>query len=102
MTPASDLIDHFKLDAKIYPDRTHHISYTSDHARGLRKVKVEKIWRRNKKLGQGGFGAVWLEVEQEGETRATRAVKEVSKNNGLPHQIDYKKELLAMAKLSKV
>ncbi|KAI9874609.1 MAG: hypothetical protein M1830_009566 [Pleopsidium flavum] len=101
MASASDLIDHFKLDAQVYPDRTHHTFYTSDHARGRRKVKVEKVWHKHKKLGQGGFGAVWLEVEHEGKIKAERAVKEIPKNNGLSCQIDYKRELLAMAKFSK-
>ncbi len=99
MTQASDLIDHFKLDTQFYPDRTHHTSYKSDPARGRRRVKVEEIWHRRKKLGQGGFGAVWLEVEHEGKIRA---VKEIPRNSGLSYQIDYRRELLAMAKLTKV
>jgi len=60
-------------------------------------VKTEKRWTKQKDLGFGGFGEVWLEKNQFG---GTRAVKGVKKNRSA--DVDYDKELLAMAKLSKV
>src|ERR1700734_1658198 len=80
-----------------------HAEYVSNPARGLRKVKVEKRWYRQGNIGHGGFGAVWLEVQREGESiRAQRAVKEINKGRMKAMNIDYRTELLALAKLSKV
>ena len=103
MTSASDLIDHFKLDAQRFPDYTLQTSYTSEPARGLRKVVVRKKWYRDKAIGHGTFGTVWLEVDQgEGEIAAKRAVKEILKARMQEFKVDYRRELLALAKLSKV
>ena len=63
----------------------------------LKKVKGIR-WTRERELGRGIFGAVWLEVGRLGEHRA---VKEVEKKY-LPSGLAFKRELLAMAKLSKV
>jgi hypothetical protein len=99
----SDLINHFKLDAEYFSDHILHTEYVSDPARGLRKVKVEKRWYRQTNIGHGGFGAVWLEVRREGESiKAQRAVKEINKGRMKAVKIDYRTELLALAKLSKV
>lgn len=99
MSSISDLIDHFKLDTQFYDNYTQHIFRQSDSARGQRRVKVKKRWYRRDKIGQGGFGTVWREEEQAGEVRA---VKEIPRQGPLQSRIDYQKELLAMAKLSKV
>jgi hypothetical protein len=99
---SSDLIDHFKLDAQYFSDHILHTEYVSDPARGLRKAKVEKRWYRQGNIGHGGFGAVWLEVQREGESiKAHRAVKEIHKGRMKAVNIDYRTELLALAKLSK-
>ena len=63
----------------------------------LKKVKGVR-WVREKELGRGSFGVVWLEKGTSGEQRG---VKEVDKKY-LPSDFDYKRELLAMARLSKV
>lgn len=60
-------------------------------------MRTEKRWTKESELGYGTFGEVWLEKNQIGEARAVKGVKK-RKNT----QIDYYKELLAMAKLSKV
>ena len=60
-------------------------------------VKDEKRWTKQEDLGCGAFGEVWLEKNQAGGTRAVKRVKK-SRHIG----IDYRKELLALAKLSKV
>jgi hypothetical protein len=103
MSTSSDLIDHFKLDVEFCKGYVSHTSYTSDHAKGLRKKKVEKKWCRVRNIGEGACGTVWLEVDQEEEDVATkRAVKEIRKSRMRMFQIDIKRELLAMTKLSKV
>lgn len=100
---SSDLIDHFKLDAEYFSDHILHTEYVSDPARGLRKVKVEKRWYRQGNIGHGGFGAVWLEEQREGRSiKAQRAVKEIHKGHMEAVNIDYRRELLALAKLSRV
>ena len=103
LASASDLIDHFKLEAEHFSDYILHTEYFSDPVRGLRKVKVEKRWYRQQNTGRGGFGTVWLEVQRDnlGGT-AQRAVKEIDKNYMQAVKLDYQRELLALAKLSKV
>ena len=96
---ASDLIDHFRLEAEILPGYTRHVSFRSDPAQGRRKVRIEKRWRTEKELGTGGCAVVTLEAEEKGDRRA---VKAISKSFCLEARIDYKKELYAMIKLSRV
>jgi hypothetical protein len=101
--PASELIEHFKLDAQYHHDYTLQVSYAPNPAQGFRKVRVEKRWQREKPLGFGTFGTVWLEVSREGEgVTAERAVKELRKGFLRQVGVDYGRELLALAKLSKV
>ena len=105
MTSSEDLIEHFRLTADIFPNYTKHTYHKSDRARNQRKVTVEEIWRRQRLLGQGGYGLVWLEVkdQNESEGKSERAVKEIRKGSSQSSNVKYyQKEVLAMAKLSKV
>ena len=54
------------------------------------------VWTRCEELGRGSFGVVWLEKARDGERRALKEVEKKYLN------FDYNRELLAMAKLSKV
>lgn len=85
----TELIASLQLD---FPSRIH-----SDRRLVLKKVKGIR-WTRERELARGMFGAVWLEVGRFGEHRA---VKEVEKKY-LPSGLAFERELLAMAKLSKV
>jgi hypothetical protein len=96
-TTVSDLVDHFKLEIEFHQDCTLEITRTLQYNRGRRMIKDEKRWTKQEDLGCGTFGEVWLEKNQSG---GTRAIKRVKKNKSIG--IDYYKELLAMAKLSKV
>jgi hypothetical protein len=98
--PRQDLVEHFRFDAEFSNNCVKHVFLKSDRIRGLRKVKVVETWRREKKIGEGGFGNVWLEVEDEKATQ--RAVKQIQKTRITSSRIDYQRELLAMATLSKV
>lgn len=105
MASSGDLIEHFRLTADILPNYTKHTFYKSDRARGQRKVTVEEIWRRQKTIGRGSHGLIWLEVKEQGkwEVESERAVKEVRKSGRLSASVSYyQKEILAMATLSKV
>lgn len=103
MSPASDLLDHFKLDAEVFPEYTLHTSYRTNRTRGLRKEKVETRWNRQRSIGQGSFGEVWLEVKFQGTGAATdkRAVKIINKIQMRTLKIDYRREISALAKFSK-
>ena len=87
---------HFKIDAEVLHDRTRQVSYISDQARGIRRQKIVEEWIRQERLGAGANGEVFLERSNFGKLRA---VKEVRRSGDLS---DYLKELLAMARLSKV
>ena len=103
MSTQSDLIDYFKLDAVYNPDTnsTREVTQTSDRAHFKRQVTIIKEWKRSTKLGSGAYGIVWLERNHEGEE--FRAVKEIPKGTpSTPLTIDYKRELLALSRLSKV
>jgi hypothetical protein len=95
---SSDLIEHFKLDAQVHNDHTVHI----EPARGMRRAKIEKKWYREKYLGHGAFGDVWLEAQRDADHVTKRAVKLIQKRRMQTVGIDYRRELLALAKLSRV
>ena len=99
MDTSLDLVDHFKLEAEQLPEYTQHTHYKSDRLRGLRRLKIVKRWRKKHDIGEGAFGIVWLEVEEDG---SERAVKAISRRLCSYSNIDYMKELAAMAVLSKV
>ena len=99
MDTSLDLVDHFKLEVEQLPEYTQHTHYKSDRSHGLRRLKIVKRWRKKHDIGQGAYGIVWLEVEEDG---SERAVKAISKRQCSYDKIDYKKELAAMAILSKV
>jgi hypothetical protein len=93
----SDLVNHFKLETVFRQDCTLEITRTIQSGRGRRAAKTEKKRTKQEHLGGGTFGEVWLEKDQFGTTRAVKDIKK-KRNTG----VDYYKELLAMANLSKV
>lgn len=97
-----DLLDHFRQEAIVTEQHTTHIELRTYRSQGRRQVQVETRWIRDKIIGSGAFGDVWLESRQkEDDVRAMRAVKVISKHRMQDCNIDYKKELLALAKFSK-
>ncbi|KAK2761291.1 hypothetical protein FQN54_001813 [Arachnomyces sp. PD_36] len=104
MTPSSsrDLLEHFRQDVVVTSECAIHIEYRSDQARGIRKEKVEKRWDRKQRIGFGSYGEVWLEVNSEKESEVEkRAVKVIDKGRLESLKVDFRKELLALAKFSK-
>ncbi|KAL8855550.1 MAG: hypothetical protein Q9178_007819, partial [Gyalolechia marmorata] len=97
MPPVSDWVTVTELNAHLSPDSqlTKHIYYTSRP--GQRKVRLEEHWARQRELGRGGFGAVYLEQCVKGDKQGRiRAVKEIQKSTGG----NYNRELEAIALFS--
>ncbi|AEO68182.1 uncharacterized protein THITE_2117605 [Thermothielavioides terrestris NRRL 8126] len=96
-----DLVIHSKLEAVVQGDFVRHSFPRRGRLGREWKVVVTETWKRKARLGSGGFGTVWLEECQEpasGSSPRCRAVKEImvgSKSN-----LDYARELLAIAKFS--
>ena len=99
MDASLDMVDHFRCEAVFDRGITRHTWHTSDPKRKIRRVKVVREWTTTQELGAGGFGTVWLQMEAGGDERA---VKSISKSSCQWNGIDYRRELLAMSKLSRV
>ena len=107
MSVSSDLVNYFKLTVSldtIDSETTIETTQTSDRAKGLRQVRVVKRWKKEKEIGRGSFGNVWLEYEED-HPNIRRAVKKISKGGGTSRSlvnVDYNRELFALGSLSKV
>ncbi|OQE13507.1 hypothetical protein PENFLA_c047G06958 [Penicillium flavigenum] len=108
MARIPDLIRDFKLETYFLPDctvETVHRFQESDSASGQRLVTRLEHWRRQRRVGNGGFGSVWLEKCIQGgrpgdiQDGAVRAVKQIDKDTRFG-SIDYNRELEAIAKFS--
>ncbi|KAF7544868.1 hypothetical protein G7Z17_g9615 [Cylindrodendrum hubeiense] len=98
----SDLVRDSQLTTRFLPGgATQHAIYSTPVQSGRRRrIRVEETWRREKELGNGTFGRVWLEGCVAGPaTGKLRAVKEIDKNSAVSF-IDYSRELEAVAKFS--
>lgn len=96
MTPVPDLVQLSKLEVYPHsdPEYTQHVRYVSGSTATQRRVRQEEKWKREKKLGRGGYGTVWLERCVQGDRKSeVWAVKEVPKH-GSSH---YLRELEAIA-----
>ncbi|KAK7740007.1 hypothetical protein SLS62_011178 [Diatrype stigma] len=98
---ASDLVQDAKLQTSFRGNITQHTYYTSMASTRRRKVRVDEIWKRQRELGNGTYGRVWLEVCLIGPKQGEyRAVKEVFKEPDAGRKIEYEKELEAIMKFS--
>ena len=61
------VIGYHRLDTKFF---TGH----SDASQGRRRLKVVEKWYRDRELGRGGFGTVFLERSGKGECRAVKVI----------------------------
>ena len=99
MTSLDLVIDYHRLDTEFFKGYVRHTTFHSDASQGGRQLKVVKKWYRDRELGRGSFGTVFLERSGKVEQRAVKEIAK-DKNSGTP--IDYKRELMAMAVLAKV
>jgi hypothetical protein len=101
--PTSERILLQKLDADISANlelTTHRYTVRG----GQEVVHYQSVFKRQSRLGRGGFGEVWLEQCVSGhQVGALRAVKHLQKPTtmlGQVQQIDYRQELDAIARFS--
>lgn len=81
-----DLVLDTRLASDVGVDLTVHAYTRSDPSLGRRLQRVEEHWQRDRMLGSGGFGTVWLERCVAGERVGTlRAVKEIRREVGDSH-----------------
>lgn len=99
----SDLVNEAKLPTKLGPDDTWihtFLESTSASGRRPRRREREEIWKKKRHLGIGIFGTIWLEECESGDQSKLRAVKEVRKYAPGLKEVDYSRELEAIAKFS--
>ncbi|CAH0004472.1 unnamed protein product [Clonostachys byssicola] len=94
----SDLVHDSKIETVVNGTCTEHIYHEpgrSLHERNKRRVER---WEREGTLGKGSFGVVYQERCRGSDK--VRAVKEISKSVAAGEQLDYYRELEAIAKFS--
>lgn len=75
MTSRPPHYNRYKIESEFGTDAVTHHTFKTDLRTGQRRVKVETTWVRERKLGTGTFGEVYLEQEQEsGELRAVKVI----------------------------
>ena len=102
MARVPDLVRDSKLVSRIVPGGAIHTHYESGNGSFRRRpVPREEHWKREKKIGRGAFGNVWLESCTKGQGQVQlRAVKEIATGGPGLKGPDYNRELEAIAKFS--
>ena len=99
MARLPDLVQDSKLETKfIHGDiiETVHTYYERDPSQ-RRLVSRSEHWQRQGRIGDGGFGTVWLEKCTKGfRDIQVRAIKRIEVSG----RVDYNRELEAIAKFS--
>ncbi|CAG8000680.1 unnamed protein product [Penicillium olsonii] len=99
MSRIPDIVRDFKLRTQFQDGNaeTIHTYHESDLAAGRRVVVRLEHWQRQREIGSGSYGQVWLEkCTKGGRTVNVRAVKQVPTNG----HIDYHRELEAITRFS--
>jgi len=96
----SDLVRDSKLEAAVSNTGTLHVIHWSSRSARRRRVRIEERWLRDGCLGRGAFGTVYRERCEHGGQVKLRAVKEIKKSVVAGEEIDYTRELEAVAKFS--
>ncbi|KAK3169499.1 hypothetical protein OEA41_008882 [Lepraria neglecta] len=96
-----DSVQDAELQTRFHPESTVHIYTETGPTVRERAILREEHWKRQKFIGGGSFGNVWLERCVQGRREVgLRAVKEVIKSPHDSKQIDYNRELEAISKFS--
>lgn len=98
-----ELVADMKIRVEFRTDLVYRYTFESSNTPGEygRRKPREDVWAKEKTIGQGSFGSVWLHRCLNDQTQL-QAVKMVSKQDLArgPSGIDYNKELEAIAKFS--
>lgn len=97
---ASDLVRDSKIETEWLDSCLRHVFYESGPSARLRRICREERWVRQKFVGRGAFGNVYLEQCEVGSSQKLRAVKEIKKSVIPGEELDYMRELEAVAKFS--
>ena len=93
MNPVSDLVRISKLETQFLSD-PQYIQHTVHISRTVRKTEK---WKRERVLGRGGSGIIWLDRcvqgDSKGEVRAVKKIQKLEDGN-------YSRELEAIALFS--
>ncbi|KAL9084942.1 MAG: hypothetical protein Q9165_007808 [Trypethelium subeluteriae] len=99
MQTVPDLVRDSKLETRHTGGHTIHRYLEASSSR--RRVLREEYWKRDKELGHGSFGRVWLEKcvkgSNEGQLRAVKMVPNFSNSSSA---VDFRRESEAVAKFS--
>lgn len=95
MTSKTD-IEHWQLDAQVYPDRVEETHIVTDPVRNIRRKSQKVVWYVEKLLGRGSYGEVRLERSR--TDKKVRAVKKIAVDATIS---EYRKELEALLEFSK-
>ena len=96
----SDLVRDSKIETEALGSYIRHVFYEAGRSANERRVRREERWVRQRYLGQGTYGTVYLEKSENGGEEKLRAVKEVKKFVVLGQELDYGRELEAIMKFS--
>ena len=97
MPPMSDLVKLHKLDTQFDSNYTRHFRYVRSSGADRKRIWKEERWKRQRRVGRGGYGTVWLEECIYGDPKGQlRAVKEIAKHESG----DFNRELEAIALFS--
>lgn len=96
----SDLVRDSKIETRALESCIQHIFYETGHSARERHLRREERWVRQAVIGRGAYGSVYLEKCEAGHKTKLRAVKEIKKHVVLGEELDYLRELEAIAKFS--
>ncbi|KAJ5393853.1 uncharacterized protein N7487_011494 [Penicillium crustosum] len=100
---AKELVNDMKLSAKVTAEGTYHDTFEPVFSRGTggRWSQRKELWKKERPLGHGTYGDVWLERYTASETKTKfRAVKTIRKLKDTSHSDYLTQELEALAKFS--
>lgn len=95
----SDLVADTKIRVEFDSEFTYR--FTIQSGGRLRRREKKEAWRAEKALGEGASGSVWLHrCHVDGTGAELQAVKRIDKAKMASQELDWQKELEAIAKFS--
>ncbi|KAI1861560.1 hypothetical protein JX265_009527 [Neoarthrinium moseri] len=96
----SDLVRDSKIETEFLDSCIQHVFYETGPSARERRVRKEERWVRREFIGRGAYGSVYLEQSKVDSSYKLRAVKEIKKSVAPGEEVDYIRELEAVAKFS--